>query len=154
MNHESLGRESRRERRTVGIHHSFTNTSVHTRQWIEYRPTIQISSESPLEFLIPPQSVGYMDLRRSTLKMKVRLTNALGQPVAKDANVRMVNLPLQAVFSQVSNRLPLRRPEPITRAKPASTCYWRRVPTHRVLRDSQLFEKDKAGHHDDADLEK
>ena len=79
----------------------FTNTSVHTRQWIEYRPTIQISSESPLEFLIPPQSVGYMDLRRSTLKFKVRLTNALGQPVAKDANVRMVNLPLQAVFSQV-----------------------------------------------------
>jgi hypothetical protein len=44
-----------------------TNTGVHTRQWIEYRPTNQISGESPLEFLIPPQSVGYMDLRRSTL---------------------------------------------------------------------------------------
>jgi hypothetical protein len=54
-----------------------------------------------LEFLIPPQSVGYMDLRRSTLKFKLRLTNALGQPVAKDANVVLVNLPLQAVFSQV-----------------------------------------------------
>jgi hypothetical protein len=54
-----------------------------------------------LEFLIPPESVGYMDLRRSTLKIKLRLTNALGQPVAKDANVGLVNLPLQAVFSQV-----------------------------------------------------
>ena len=54
-----------------------------------------------LEFLIPPQSVGYMDLRRSTLKIKLRLTNALGQPVAKDANVGLVILPLQAVFSQV-----------------------------------------------------
>jgi hypothetical protein len=40
-----------------------TNTGVHTRQWIEYRPTNQISGEFPLEFLIPPQSVGYMDLR-------------------------------------------------------------------------------------------
>ena len=26
------------------------------------------------------------------------------------------------------------------------------MPTHRVVRDSQLFAKDKAGHHDDADL--
>jgi hypothetical protein len=51
-----------------------TNTGVNTRQWIEYRPTNQISGESPLEFLIPPQSVGYMDLRRGTLKIKLRLT--------------------------------------------------------------------------------
>ena len=51
-----------------------------------------------MEFLVPPQSVGYMDLRRSTLKIKLRLTNALGQPVAKDANVGLVNLPLQAVI--------------------------------------------------------
>jgi hypothetical protein len=51
-----------------------TNTGVNTRQWIEYRPTNQISGESPLEFLIPPQSIGCMDLRRSTLKIKLRLT--------------------------------------------------------------------------------
>jgi hypothetical protein len=74
-----------------------TNTGVHTRQWIEYRPTNQISGESPLEFLIPPQSIGYMDLRRSTLKIKLRLTNALGQPVAKDANVGLVILPIQDI---------------------------------------------------------
>ena len=78
-----------------------TNTGVHTRQWIEYRPTNQISGESPLEFLIPPQSIGYMDLRRSTLKIKLRLAKALGQPVTKDANIGLVNLPLQAVFSQM-----------------------------------------------------
>ena len=78
-----------------------TNTVVHTRQWIEYRLTNQISAESPLEFLIPPQSVGCMDLGRGTLKITLRLTKALGQPVAKDTNVGLVNLPLQAVFSQV-----------------------------------------------------
>jgi hypothetical protein len=71
---------------------TLTYTDVHTRQWIEYRPTNQISGESPLEFLIPPQSVGYMNLRRSTLKIKLRLTNALGQPVANDANVGFVNI--------------------------------------------------------------
>jgi hypothetical protein len=50
--------------------HPPVNTGVHTRQWIEYRPTNQISGESLLDFLIPPQSVGYMDLR-STLKIKL-----------------------------------------------------------------------------------
>jgi hypothetical protein len=73
-----------------------------------------------------------MDLRRSTLKIKLRLAKALEQPVTKDANVGLVNLPLQGVFRKwiaVSNRLPLRRPEPITRTKPTSIRYWRRVPT-------------------------
>ena len=55
------------------ITHPPVNTGVHTRQWIEYRSTNQIS----------------------------------GEP----------------------NRLPLHRPEPITRAKPTSTRYWRRMPT-------------------------
>lgn len=81
------------------------STGVHTRQWIEHRPTNQIIGESSLEFLFPPQSVGYMDLRRSTLKIKLRLTNALGQPLAKDANVGLVNVPLQCVFSHVDRRL-------------------------------------------------
>ena len=77
------------------------NTGVQTRNWIEYRPTNQISRESTLGFLIPPQSIRYMHLRRSTIKIKLQITNALRQPVAKDANVGLVNLPLQVFFSQV-----------------------------------------------------
>ena len=77
------------------------HTGVQTRNWIEYRPTNQISGESTLGFLIPPQSVRYMHLRRSTNTIKLQITNALRQPVAKDANVGLVNLPLQLVFSQV-----------------------------------------------------
>ena len=130
-----------------------TNTGVNTRQWIEYRPTNQISSESPLEFLIPPQSVGYMNLRRSTLKMKVRLTNALGQPVAKDANVRMVNLPLQAVFSQVDCSL-----QQISVTQTGTNYPYKAYidtllesgANDRVLRESQLFKKNTPVRHDDA----
>ena len=104
-----------------------------------------------LEFLIPPQSVGYMDLRRSTLKIKLRLTNALGQPVAKDANVGLVILPLQAVFSQVDCSLQK------TSVTQTGTNYPYKVyidmlletgANDRVLWDSQLFEKDTTGQHE------
>lgn len=43
-----------------------------------------------------------MDMRRSTLKIKLRPTNAVGQTVAKNANTGLVNLPLQTIFSQVT----------------------------------------------------
>jgi hypothetical protein len=129
-----------------------TNTDVHTRQWIECRPTNQISRESPLEFLIPPQSVGYMDLRRSTLKIKLRLTNALGQPVAKDANVGLVNLSLQAVFLQVECSL---KQTSVTQTgtnypyKAYIDTLLETSANDRVLRNSQPFEKDSPGYHDD-----
>ena len=103
-----------------------TNTGVHTRQWIESQPTNQISGESQLEFLIPPQSVGYMDLRKSTLKIKLRLTRTAGR---QRRQRRIVQSSLASRLIAVSNRLPLRRPEPITRTNPTSTRYWRRVPT-------------------------
>lgn len=131
------------------------NTVVHTKQWIEYRPTNQISGESPLEFLISPQSVGYMDLRRSTLKIKLRLTNALGQPVTKDANVGLVNLPLQAVFSQVDCSLKQTSVTQTGTNYPYKAYIDTLLETgdnDRVLRDSQLFGKDTPGHHDDADV--
>jgi hypothetical protein len=129
-----------------------TNTGVHTRQWIEYRPTNTISGESPWEFPIPPQSVGYMDLRRSTLKIKLRLINALGQPVAKDANVGLVNLPLQAVFSQVDCSLQQTSGTQTGTNYPYKAYIDTLLETSandRVLRASQLFEKDSPGYHDD-----
>ena len=110
-----------------------TNTGVHTRQWIEYRPTNQISGESPLEFLIPPQSVGYMDLRRGTLKIKLRLTNALGQPVAKRRQRRIGQSSLTSrlfasgLQSPTDLRYAHRNQLPVQ--SPTSTRYWRRVPT-------------------------
>ena len=99
-----------------------------------------------MEFLIPPQSVGYMDLRRSTLKIKLRFTNALGQPVAKDAN-----LPLQAVFSQVDCSLQQTSVTQTGTNYPYKAYIDTLLETganDRVLRDSQLFEKDSPGYHD------
>ena len=95
-----------------------------------------------------------MDLRRSTLKIKLRLTNALGQPVAKDANVGLVNLPLQAVFSQVDCSLQQTSVTQTGTNYPYKAYIDTLLETgdnDRVLRDSQLFEKDTPGHHDDDD---
>jgi hypothetical protein len=103
---------------------------------------------------MPPQSVGYMDLRRSTLKV-LRLTNTLGQSVAKDDNVGLVNLPLQAVFSKVDCSLQHTSVTQTATNYPYKAYIDTLLETganDRVLRDSQLFEKDTPGHHDDADV--
>ena len=42
-----------------------------------------------------------MDLRRSTLRVKVRLTDSDDKPIPKDENVGLVNLPLHSLFTQV-----------------------------------------------------
>lgn len=77
------------------------NTGIQRREWIEFRPTNQISADAPLDFSIPPQSAAYMDLKKSVLKVKLRLLKADGTSVAKDTNVALVNLPLQALFSEM-----------------------------------------------------
>ena len=79
--------------------HPPTNTSIQSKEWIEYRPINQITDNAALEFLIPSQSVGYMDLKRSCLKFKVRLVDSSDKPIVK--NVGLVNLELHSIFSRV-----------------------------------------------------
>ncbi|CAC5398493.1 unnamed protein product [Mytilus coruscus] len=76
-------------------------TAIQRREFIEYRAISQLSNYADLECLIPPQSVGYMDLKRSTLKVKVRLTDSNDIPILKNENVGLVNLGLHSLFSQV-----------------------------------------------------
>lgn len=81
------------------------NTAIQSRQWIEYHALNQISEYAALDFVVPPQSAGYMDLRKSTLRVKLRLHDAAGSPIGKDTNVASVNLPL-CKWIAVSNRRP------------------------------------------------
>ncbi|CAC5360231.1 unnamed protein product [Mytilus coruscus] len=130
------------------------NTGIQRREWIEFRPTNQITGEGPLIFSIPPQSAAYMDLKRSSLKVKLRLTNADGTSIAKDANVGLVNLPLHSIFSEVECSL---QQTPVAQMG-SNYPYKAYIDTilesgadDQVHLTSQFFHKDSAGHFDDAE---
>jgi len=78
-----------------------SDVSLQTREWIEYTPTHQLTDGGPLEFNIPAQSSAYVDLKRSVLRLKLRLVSADGKPVEKTEVLGLANLPLHTVFGQV-----------------------------------------------------
>ena len=131
------------------------NTGIERREWIEFRPNNQITGDSPVEFTIPPQSAAYIDLKRSSLKVKLRLTKADGTLIKKDANVGLINLPLQAIFSVVECSL---QQTPVAQMG-SNYPYKAYIDTlletgkgEKVLLNSQFFLKDTPGHHDNADV--
>ena len=114
------------------------NTAIQSRPWIEYCLLNQIIEYATLDFVVLPQSAGYMDLRRSTLRVRFRLLDTTGSHMGKHTNVALVNLPLRTLFSQVDCSL---QQTAVTQAGP-----------NYPYKTSQLFEKDTAEHHDDADI--
>ena len=76
-------------------------TSLQTREWIEYRPVNQISGSTVLDFNIPSQSSAYIDLKNSLFNVKLRLTRGDGTPLTEEEVAGLVNLPLQTIFRQV-----------------------------------------------------
>ena len=77
------------------------DTSSHSREWIEYRPVSQITDSAALDFNIPAQSSGYVDLKRSILNIKLRLVSADNTPLDSALVVGPVNVPLHTLFSQI-----------------------------------------------------
>jgi hypothetical protein len=106
-----------------------------------------------LEFLVPPQAAGYMDLKNSTLKVKIRLTDATDQPITTN-DVGVVNLALHSIFLQVDCTL---QQTPV-----GQTCtnysYKASIDTllstnknDKITLQYQLFVKDQGGR-DDPDV--
>ena len=58
-----------------------SNTSLKSKEWIEYKPTNQINDTSAINFSITAQSSAYVDLKSSVLNVKLRLTNGDGTPM-------------------------------------------------------------------------
>lgn len=131
------------------------NTAIQRREWFEYRPVNQILDYASLDFLVPPQAAGYMDLKRSTLRVKVRLTDGDDKPISKDENVALVNLPLHSLFTQVDCSLQ----QTGVGQTGANYAYKAYIDTllstganDRVELNSQSFVKDTSGHFDDANV--
>ena len=78
-----------------------SDTSLKSKEWIEYKPTIQINDTSAINFSITAQSSAYVDLKSSVLNVKLRLTNGDGTPMNEAIVAGLVNTPLHSIFRQV-----------------------------------------------------
>lgn len=74
-------------------------------QKIYFSETRPISSfdadDAPLEFAIPGSGNEYMDLRRSRLYLKAKITKSDGTALTNLEKTGIINLPLQSLFSQI-----------------------------------------------------
>ena len=77
------------------------DTSLQATEWIEYRPINQLTDNAALEFNIPAQASAYLNLKRSVLNLKLRLTKSDNTPVDDNQVVGLINVPLHSLFSQV-----------------------------------------------------
>ena len=77
-------------------------TSIQKHYFVNVRPLSQINDSSPLEFHVSNSGADYIDLKRTRLHVKVKVTQTDGTPLEADENVAPVNLFLQSLFSQVA----------------------------------------------------
>ena len=78
-----------------------SDTSLKSKEWIEYKPTNQINDTSAINFSITAQSSAYVDLKSSVLNVKLRLKNGDGTPMNEAIVAGLVNTPLHSFFRQV-----------------------------------------------------
>jgi len=124
------------------------NTAIQSKIWIQFPPSNQITECGVIEFVIPPQTAGYMDLKNSSLKVKLRITDSFGKPITDDANVGLACLPLQSIFSQIDCTLQQTPVGQVGRNYPYKAYIDTLLSTReseKVLRESQLFIKDNPG---------
>ena len=77
------------------------DSSIEQIEWIEYRPISQITADSVVEFNIPGSSTNYINLGESGLHIKLRLRKKDGTLVGTADKVALVNIPQQALWTQV-----------------------------------------------------
>ena len=90
-------------------------TSISKGQWIEYHPISNITDSGPIEFYVSGTGDEYLDLARTQLFIKAKITKANGTAIDADAQVGPVNLFLHSLFSQVDVSLNERLISPSTR---------------------------------------
>ncbi|XP_041350764.1 uncharacterized protein F54H12.2-like [Gigantopelta aegis] len=77
-------------------------TSVFQHYYVDVRPVSQITDSSPVEFQIANSGSDYVDLKRSRLHVKLKVSHSDGTALSKDEHVAAVNLFMQALWSQVA----------------------------------------------------
>ena len=95
-----------------------TQTFITKGQWIEYHPLSNITDSGPIGFNVSGTGEKYLDLARTQLFVKSKITNANGNALDPDTEVGPVNLFLQSLFSQVDVSLNERLISPSTNTYP------------------------------------
>ena len=78
-----------------------TQTSITKGQWIEYHPLSNITDTGPIEFNVSGTGEDYLDLAKTQLFVKAKITKANGTALDAETKVGPVNLFLHSLFSQV-----------------------------------------------------
>ena len=76
-----------------------TQTSITKGQWIEYHPLSNITDSGPIEFNVSGSGEEYLDLARTLLFLKAKITKANGIAIDLKEQVGPVNLFLHALYS-------------------------------------------------------
>ncbi|KAK3107250.1 hypothetical protein FSP39_010272 [Pinctada imbricata] len=76
--------------------------AVHKIYFSEIRPISTFDTDTaPLEFTIPSSGSEYLDLRRSRLYLRAKITKGDGTALTASEKTGIINLPLQSLFSQI-----------------------------------------------------
>lgn len=121
------------------------DSTVQSRQWVDYRPVSLMTEGSALEFNVPASPSDYIDLKKTVLQIKARVTRLEGTPITDTDNVSPINLTLQTMFSQVDLSLqqqPLYSVGPNYGFKAYLDCLLDSSPERQDELTSQLYYKD------------
>ena len=78
-----------------------TDTSIQNINYIEVRPSSQITASNPIVYEIPASGIEYKALADTTHAVKFKVVNSDGSNLAVGAKVGVINLTLQSLFNQV-----------------------------------------------------
>jgi hypothetical protein len=77
-----------------------TNAPYQKVQYVDYRSSSVLNDSGPLQFLIPPTSNQYIDLKRTKLHVKAKLVDGDLTPITDD-KVGVINNVLHSMFGLV-----------------------------------------------------
>lgn len=129
-----------------------TQMSIEDKCYSEILPVTALTDRGPLEFYVPGNGLHYLDLNDTLLSLRMKITNHDGSDIEADANVGIINYPLNTIFSQCDVTLGDRL---ISQA--SSTHAYRAIietylnyseETLKTQFTAGLFYKDTAGSHD------
>lgn len=135
----------------------YTQTSIEKSTFIEIPPVSAITDGGPIEFYISSSGEDYLDLNDSYIYTRVRITNADGSNLARDANVGFINYPGCTIFSQVDVNLGDRLISQSSNTYPYRGVIECLINYNKDTLDTQfstgLFCKDTSSHMNDTSIE-
>lgn len=132
-----------------------TQTGLESGRFVDYHPISNIRDDGPIEFSVSGAGTEYMDLARTQLYVKAKVTKADGTDLDPDTKVGSTNLLLNALFVQVDVSLNGKLVSSATNTNPYRAILETLLSYGPAAKSSQLtsalFYKDRAGYLDETD---